>query len=112
MKYESQRIAMAELEGYTDIRPIESSIDDSIIGYFGKINRITKCQPWPPNYDTLDDCQRVFKGMKLITREHVFVRVRRMLLEQGNHVPLSEFEATPEQWRTAILKAVGKWEES
>lgn len=105
MKYESQRIAMAELEGCKYCR---------ISGLFTKYGKVLDDER-EPAYDTLDDCQRVFKGLNIEQKleAHKILLIELQDSEQFKETGYcSSFEATPEQWRTAILKSAGKWEES
>jgi len=118
MTPEEIRIAMAETEGYTKIhmsrgRPF-SDDDEGQSRYNDWCGGTPDCKSYIdkiPQYDSLDDIQRVFKGLTLAQRQSAAWSAARMLVEQGNSIPCSEFEATPAQWCEAILRAIGRWRE-
>lgn len=101
------RIAMAKADGWID------PVSDHGVPPNTPVEKQDGCpRQTLPKYNTLDDCQRVFRGL---TREQKVTAVASVYLAlQGDgELPQPfQFEATPAQWCEAILKATSRWVES
>jgi hypothetical protein len=132
MTYQKQRVAMAELLGAKWMCRYAASHacltlrneGDSATApdwSFCHKDDLNPCDETIPYFDSLDDCQRVFKGLTKNQKESCVQFLAHILWGHGWNTSWwdlqvedapSLLQLTPAQWVEAILRATGKWEES
>lgn len=108
MKYQAQRIALAEWEGWTP-----HSVRDANSMWFspGEKHRLLERTKWIPTYSSLDDMRPL--RLKLKQDEKVkFLNILRLDILSRRLNLISDFDllqSTVEEQREALLRAIGKW---